>query len=184
MQKKILIKRYAEAFMFYAGQEIGTVKLSEEIWDLNVLLEQNRDFTSFLQSHRITLKEKFSFLDSVVGENFSVEIRNFMRLLLVKGRFNLLRDICDRIRRAYLFGERAEVLIKTAFPLDLDLIQKIEQRLEEKFLKGFRFYIELDPNLLGGVQIMIGNRVIDASVKRRLDDLRRGMMKVRVSYDD
>lgn len=177
MQKKILIRHYADAFMRYAGHTIGMARISEEIWNLKSIIERNPEFQNFLMSHRITLREKFECLDHVLGRDFAEEILHFIKFLLTKGRFEMLKDIFDRIRTAYVFGEQVEVLIKTAFPLDHEEIISIQRRLEEKARKRFKYYIEWDPNLLGGVQIMIGNRVLDASVKRRLEDLRKEMMR-------
>jgi F-type H+-transporting ATPase subunit delta len=180
MQKKILTKHYADAFMRFAGSfpapAVGAAKAYEEVRDLKALMDSNPDFSFFLKSRRITLLEKLEFLDKVLDGNFTEPIRLFLRLLLERNRFDLLEDICEEIRTAYSDGRRIDVLIKTAFLLDLEEIKEIERRLEQKFAKPFKYFIELDPNLLGGVQVMIGNRIIDASVRRRIKDLRDEML--------
>ncbi len=65
-----------------------------------------------------------------------------------------------------------DVLLRTAFPLELDLIKKIEVVLRKRFKQDLRFYIDLDGSLLGGVQVVIGNTIIDGSVVKRLDELK------------
>ena len=71
-------------------------------------------------------------------------------------------------------------MLKTAFPLELDLIRRIEAALKKKFKQDLRFYINLDGSLLGGVQVVIGNTIIDGSVKKRLEGLRERLTRVRM----
>jgi F-type H+-transporting ATPase subunit delta len=52
------------------------------------------------------------------------------------------------------------------------LIKRIEDVLKKKFKQNLRFYIDLDGSLLGGVQVVVGNTIIDGSVAKRLNDLR------------
>jgi F-type H+-transporting ATPase subunit delta len=82
-------------------------------------------------------------------------------------------DIAEYIRVKYGHHGQVDVLLKTAFPLDLDLIQKIQEALKNKFREmALRFYIDLDGSILGGVQVIIGNKILDGSVKRRLEELK------------
>jgi len=81
---------------------------------------------------------------------------------------------------AYAHLGRTDAVLRTSSPLDLELIRKIRDKLEEKFQKKFKFYIDLDTNLLGGVQVIIGNRIIDGSLRRRLDELKGKLLAARV----
>jgi F-type H+-transporting ATPase subunit delta len=81
---------------------------------------------------------------------------------------------------AYAHLGETEAVLKTSFPLDLDLIKEIKEKLEKKFNRNFRFYIDLDGSMLGGVQVIIGNTIIDGTVVRRLSDLREKLLTVRV----
>jgi F-type H+-transporting ATPase subunit delta len=96
----------------------------------------------------------------------------FLELLLEKRRINKIADIAEYLQLNYAHKGQARALLKTSFPLDLEVIQQIKDKLEEKFRKKFRLYIDLDAELLGGVQVVIGNKVIDGSVRKRLEDLR------------
>jgi F0F1-type ATP synthase delta subunit len=63
----------------------------------------------------------------------------------------------------------------------VDLIKEIEDKLEEKLQKKFKFYIDLDADLMGGVQVIFGNNtIIDGSVRKRLADLKEKLRGVRV----
>jgi len=60
-------------------------------------------------------------------------------------------------------------------------VERIKAKLEEKLGKKMHLYLDLDPDLLGGVQIKIGNILIDGSVRRRLDELKQKLMTIQVN---
>ena len=64
--------------------------------------------------------------------------------------------------------------------MDTELIIKIKDALENKYRKKFKLYVDLDASLLGGVRITMGNKVIDGSVRRRLEDLKEKLTAVRL----
>ena len=96
----------------------------------------------------------------------------FLKLLLDKKRFDIFPDAAEYLRAKYSHHGQVDVLLKTAFPLELDLIKKIEEVLKNKLKKNLRFYIDLDGDLLGGVQVIIGNTIIDGSIRKRLEELK------------
>lgn len=180
MKDRIIVKRYAEAFIAYAGETSGLEKAIADFKGIKEVLRDNPEFLKFLQAPEITVHQKNEFIDSVLAGNFSNETRQFVELLLEKSRINLLGQIAEYIRVTYSYGSEVEAVFKTSFPLDLALIEKIKKKLEEKLKKKLKFYIDLDGSLLGGVQVTIGNTVIDGSVRRRLEDLRDKLETVRV----
>jgi F-type H+-transporting ATPase subunit delta len=181
MISQIVVKRYAEAFVGFAKETIGFEKALEELKALRSnVIRDNPEFLEFLENKEMTFAEKYDFIDKVLDDNFSEEIRYFIRLLLDKGRINILNDLIEYVRVKYSYGEELEVLLKTSTPLDLPLIKRIEEKISEKLHRKLKFYIDLDGDLLGGVQVTIGNKLIDGSVRKRLDELREKLLTVRV----
>jgi len=181
MKEKIIAKRYAEAFLGYARETIGQDKAVEELKNLKIVLYENPQLGQFLNNPEIAIADKCGVIDRTIKDSFSEELRRFLKLLLEKERINYLNEICDYVRVAYSHGAALEGVLKTSYPLDLDLIQKIKTRLEEKLHHKINLYLELDADLLGGVQIRIGNTVIDGSVRRRLEELKRKLMLVQAT---
>ena len=103
-----------------------------------------------------------------------------MKLLLEKKRIDIFQDVAEYLRVKYSHEGQVDVLLKTAFPLDLELIEKIQAALRNKFKQDLRFYIDLDGSLLGGVQVVIGNTIIDGSVQKRLQELREKLNTIRM----
>ena len=81
----------------------------------------------------VTLLEKNAFINKFFGEGFSEEFRQFLKLLLKKNRIDKLWDIAEYVRIVYSHGKKARALLKTSFPLDLELVQLIIESLERKF---------------------------------------------------
>jgi len=169
----VLTRRYVDAFFSYAGQTCGREKAVEDFRKARVLLAENRELIlDSLEVPSVTLFEKEAFIDRFFAEGFSDQFRQFLKLLLKKDRINQLWDILEYARVAYSYGQRTRVLLKTSLPLELDLIQLILERLERKFQRKLKLFIELDGNLLGGIKVIMGNTVIDGSVRKRLEGLR------------
>ena len=181
MLEPLVVKRYAESFIDFARDDIGIDKVSKEFKDLkNTIIRDNPDFLKLLESPGISFNEKCSFIDKVLCADFSETTRNFLKLLVEKERVDRLLDICEYIRLNYSHGTRREALLKFGSNLDLELIKSIQDGLEKKLKKKFKFYIDLDADILGGVKVITGNTVLDGSVRKRLDDLRERLMNVKV----
>ena len=180
MKEKIVAKRYADAFLGFAGESIGAERAVDELKNLKVILSTNGDFGRFLESKQIIAANKDSVIDEVL-KGFSLETRQFIKLLIQKDRIKNIIDICDYVRINYSEGGKTEALLKTSYLLDLKLIKEIKGHLEKKLNKQLSLHIQLDPDLLGGVQVIIGSLIIDGSVKKRLSELRDALKSVKVN---
>ncbi|MFH0764319.1 MAG: ATP synthase F1 subunit delta [Candidatus Omnitrophota bacterium] len=180
IKNEIVAKRYADAFLGYCAETIGREKGLDELLRARRVFEDNPDFKEFLESLDITTKEKFDIIEKVMSNNFSEELRNFLKLLLDKGRIRLFLDIAEYARINYSHGVEQDALLKTSYPLDTEVIEAIKNVLESKLKKKLHLYIELDPELLGGISVQAGNMIIDGSVKKRLEDLRTKLILSKV----
>ncbi|MDD5731168.1 MAG: ATP synthase F1 subunit delta [Candidatus Omnitrophica bacterium] len=182
IKDKVIAQRYADAYIGFVRETIGQDAAIQELKDLkNVVIRENPGFMEFLGHESIGYNEKYEFVEKVLDGNFSQELRNFLKFLVEKGRINYLGDIMEYIRINYSYGQEIEALLKTSFPLDVELIKEIEDKLESKLQKKFKFYIDLDADLMGGIQVIFGNNtIIDGSVRKRLADLKEKLRGVRV----
>ncbi|MBF0483431.1 MAG: ATP synthase F1 subunit delta [Candidatus Omnitrophica bacterium] len=181
MFNKLIAQRYTDAYLHASQKTIGLNNAVEELMQLKeAIIRDNPQLMEMLSSMEITYSEKYDLIEKVLSADFSTDLRNFLKLLVQKNRVTKLPDILDFVRTNYSHGNEAEALIKTSFLLETETIKAIQQKLEKKYQKKFKFYIELDGNLLGGIKIIIGNTVIDGSVRRRLADLKQQLTAVRI----
>jgi F-type H+-transporting ATPase subunit delta len=179
-KRVLLAERYAEAFLAYSRETIGEKKAIEEFQRLKNVLRQNDSLEDFLQNPQFAYKEKCTIIDNSLQEMFSAEMLQFIKLLLAKNRIAFLQDIMDYVRVKYSHGDTIEAVIKTSYPLDIDVLQIIKTKMENKLGKKLNLYIELDPDLLGGIYMRVGNKVIDGSVRHSLDKLKEELLAIRV----
>lgn len=180
-KRVLLAERYAEAFLAYARETIGPQKAIAEFKKLKDIFRQNKALEEFLHNPQFSFKEKSAMIDNILRELFTPEMVQFIKLLLGKNRIHFLQDILDYVRVKYSHGDTIEAVLKTSYPLDIDVLQELKTKMENKFGKKLNLYIELDPALLGGIYMRVGNKVIDGSVRHRLEKLKQELLAIRVN---
>lgn len=178
---EVLAKRYGDAFIKYARETISLEKAVDDCRNMKLILGENPELIQLLKAPEVSMTDKLRVIDKLPGDYFTQEFKNLVKLLLKKGRINKLSDILEYIRVNYSFGEKKQVLLRTSYPVDLDLIPRITNKLKEKFGRDIKLYIGLDGDLLGGIKAVMGYTVIDASVRKRLDDLRKDLKEIRMT---
>jgi F-type H+-transporting ATPase subunit delta len=180
MKEKIIAVRYAEAFVAFAAPRIGVQRVVDEMKSLRWLLRENPDLDQFLKAPEVPLSDKARVIDRVFVEGYSDETRDFLKYLIDKSRLTSLLLISDHIRVVYAHGNVVDAVLRSTFPLELETVQAIKDKLEVRLSRKVNLYLELDPDLLGGVQIIVGNSVIDGSVRYKLQELKNKLLKTQV----
>ena len=181
IKERAVVIRYAEAFISSARKAIGLDKALADMRMVKDLIRDNLELKEFFEASDITAYEKERLIEHVLKNEVSEDALNFLKLLLEKKRIYLFMDIVEYLRLTYAHEGEEEVLLRTSFPLDLDLIKRLEDKLRVKYGKKFKFYINLDGSLLGGAQVVIGNTILDGSVRMRLLDLKEKLKATEVS---
>jgi F-type H+-transporting ATPase subunit delta len=177
----VVVKRYAEAFFGVLKKARGFDVALRECQNLKNIIRANEEFLQFLLSPEIAYTDKGNFIERVLGDDFCIETKNFLKYLLEKERMERAENILDYITLNYAHEGAVSVLLRTTYPVDLDMLSEIEEKLSRKFRQKLRFFIELDGSLLGGIQVVIGNKVIDGSIRRQLEDLKQKMERAGMS---
>ncbi len=180
IRNKMLVSRYAEAFLSFAQANYALDKVLQDLTIAKNIIRDNPGFKELMDNPEISHTEKCAIIDAVLKDGLSDEIRNFLKFLLEKKRFEIFLEVVEYLRAKYSHHGQVDVLLRTAFPLELDLIKRIQAALNNKIKQSLRFYIDLDGSLLGGVQVVVGNTIIDGSVKKRLDELRDKLITLRM----
>lgn len=173
MAKKFSARRYAQA-LFNVAQEKN--KVDELLVELESVEQLNRDKTvaDYLGNPAISFKEKETVLS---GRLAGVEpsVVNLVYLLLSNGKINMLSAVSDEYKQMVDGSkgiERAEVI--TAVPLDDNTRKKISSRLGD--ILGRNILIEpesTDPELIGGVIVRVGGKLLDGSTRSALNMLKK-----------
>jgi F-type H+-transporting ATPase subunit delta len=129
--------------------------------------------TTALESPRVPVEAKLSMIDKAVAGKVSSEFHNFLRVVANHGRFDCLAVIAQEARKQLneKLG-RVEVQLRSAFSLDDALLARIREQLKASLGSEIDLKTEVEPKLIGGLEIRIGDTVYDGTIVRQLSRLR------------
>jgi ATP synthase F1 delta subunit len=172
------IARVYSQSLFDVAKEHGKLdRIRDELAAFADALEQNRDLAVFFFSPYFSTEEKKSGLQKAVVDADPTLV-NFLELLIEKHRmpviFRVRRQFDDLFDREH---KRLPVEVTSAMELDDTVVQALEQRIREQTGQNVQLESKIDPDILGGIVLRVGNSILDASIRHRLDQLRREVAK-------
>ncbi len=136
----------------------------------------NKDFEACLSNPSISNKLLNQFLTEAVDEKNS-EFVNFVEILTKNSRLPVLNEICDQYATLMnSINGTLKIKIITAFKLADEQIESLLKKLEAKHKTKFQPEIIIDEALLGGVRIVIGDQVLDGSIRSKVDRLKTSLL--------
>jgi len=169
MAELITIARpYAEA-AFRIAQEGGALASWSDMLGLASAVVANPRVAGALDNPKLTAADKEALLLSVCGDRLDPTGRNFIRVLVEAKRVAVLPQITALFEGLRNDAEGvAKARIESAFPLEAAQLADITASLEKHFGRKIDASVEVDPTLIGGARITVGDRVIDGTVQAKL----------------
>lgn len=169
MAELITVARpYAEAVYSLATEQQTLSKWSEALAWLAAMVA-NPDVAQVVTNPKHTAQEIEALLFDVLGDKASGEVRNFVVTLIENRRLTLLPEVAAQFEELKAQAEGAlDAIVETAFPLNDAQQAELAASLSQKYAKSVRVNVREVPELIGGVRILIGDDVIDASVSGKL----------------
>ena len=173
-----LAKVYAQAALDAAGSEQDQGTVIEELETLgSQVLASFPDFQSVLSSALVSQEEKLEMIDRVFGSRLSTTTISFLKVLAAHNRLEYLPQV---IRAASKMWEdrsgRIPVEIQLAMDTSPDLIQEMVGALRKRFNKEPVVKTVLNPDLLAGFVVRVGDQVLDASARTNFEHARNAMV--------
>jgi F-type H+-transporting ATPase subunit delta len=179
---KLISKTYGDALLEIANEEKKVDLLLEEVTAVMEILKDNPEFSKLMNNPRISVDEKQTVMSNVFEGRISKELMGFFSMIVNKGRYDHIDEILtyfqDEVKKIKGIG----VAFVTT-PLELSDAQK--KNVEKKLLdttgfKQMEMHYDIDPSLVGGMRIRIGDRVVDSSIHTKILKMQQDMMKVMV----
>jgi F-type H+-transporting ATPase subunit delta len=180
MGSTITAKRYADAFLQVCAESIGLEQAVKELAFLKEVVKANPQLEDFLAGPIIDGPEKSRFLEKIFADRLSRLTLWLLVLLCEKGRINELTAVADAGLAIYRRTQCSEGTVKTVVPLDPWAVSRIQAHLSRKLKKKIDLKVEIDPSLVGGIQVIVDNVIVDGSVKKRLDELKDKLLSIKV----
>lgn len=165
MKAQALSQKYAQAVFSYALEKWLTALSA-----VQDKLTANAKLVESLQDAGTPFAERQSALDPLIPPASDSTMRNFLYALLKDGNIGLLGEVIADLERMMGGGPAVEVAhVTTALPLSAPETDQFRQQLRTKYGAALEFDFKVDPAILGGAIVQIGDKVIDGSVATRVE---------------
>ena len=166
---------YAEA-LFEAGKDRGKLDaLQSQLAQFTDAVDGNRELQVFLFSPYLSTADKVDGLKRAIS-GAEPELTNFLELLAEKHRmpeiFRIRRELDELWKKE---NRRLDVTVTSAVELDEAVVRKIGQEVERQTGEEVDLASRVDDGILGGIVLQVGNMVLDASIRTRLEKLRKSV---------
>ncbi|MDO8930795.1 MAG: F0F1 ATP synthase subunit delta [Rhodocyclaceae bacterium] len=170
MAELVTIARpYAEA-VFRLAQEKGRLAAWSEQLSLLSAYAQNADMAACLANPGLTAGQKADLVKSLLGGGVDGDLASFIQVLAGNDRLSVLPEIAAFFETLKAVEEGVkDAVIYSAFPLDDAQRNSLLPTLEAHFKAKLRPEVQLDPELIGGIKVVVGDQVLDTSVRASLD---------------
>jgi F-type H+-transporting ATPase subunit delta len=114
-----------------------------------------------------------SLITSVVGASLSEPARNLLATVVDNGRLSALPEIAEQYHALINASSGvSDAVIHSAFPIEPAQLAEVVAALEKRFARRLDAKVVVDPELIGGIRVVVGDEVLDTSVRARLEQMR------------
>jgi F-type H+-transporting ATPase subunit delta len=174
-ERTTIARPYADA-AFETAREANELPAWGEMLKLAEAITTDERMAEALASPKLDGPAKTSLFLSIAGDRFSAPMRNFVRILVESDRVGLLPEIRTLFEDQKNEAEGvAKARIETAMPLSDAQLAEITAALGKRFGKRIEATVEVNPALIGGARIAVGDTVIDGSVRGKLSSMAQAL---------
>ena len=179
---KLISKTYGDALFELAVEEDKVDVLLEEIEQLQKILAENEDFGRLMNHPKIIKEEKIKVAGSVFAGRISEELLGFLTIIISKDRYREINEILTYfVAKVKEYKGIGIATVTTAVPLKESQCKEVEKRLlDTTKYKSMEISYGVDASLIGGMVIRIGDRVVDSSIRTKLNELQKDLLKVQI----
>ena len=169
-----LARPYAEAAFQVAVK--GDLKQATAEIDALAAVAANDQLRQFADAPKSGAAQVFDVITSVVNMPLSDASKNLLRTVIDNGRLSVLPEIAAQFHM--LVNSRSGVsdaIVYSAFAIDAAALTDLVASLEKRFGRKLNASVQIDADLIGGVRVVVGDEVLDTSVKARLEQMRTAL---------
>ena len=164
-----IARPYAEA-AFKLARDTSTLPAWSDALALLEIVVQDPQLQACVRDPNVSAGQLESLVLGVAGDRLDGAARNFVQVLIDNGRLELIGEIRTQYEALRRDNEGVvEARIVSALPMADEQIHELVAKLEARHQRQVRARVEVDPHLIGGVTIMVGDKIIDGTVRGRLE---------------
>lgn len=183
---KLVQKIYGDALFELAVESNQMNEMLQESKDILVVLHKNNELLKLMQHPQITKEEKQQFVETIFKEKVHKEFIGIMCILISNEHY----DKVESVFTYFMEQVKEYKKIGTAYvTVPVMLTESQKEQLKVKLLQTthyveFEMYYKVDKSLLGGAIIRIGDCVVDNSVKNKLQQMTRALLKIQLKVGE
>ena len=165
-----IARPYAEALFKSAKADVdGTSQ-----WlDTLAAIAGNAQLQQLAGNPNVSHQQVFDVVAGVAKAPLTDAAKNFLRAVIENGRLTVLPEIAAQFRALKnAQGGSSDAVVHSAFPIDAGALSGISAALEKRFGRKLNLSVQQDPSLIGGIRVVVGDEVLDTSVKARLEQMK------------
>lgn len=178
---KLVSKTYGEA-LFELAMEQNPDSFLQQISRLDEIIKENPDFDRLMKHPGISKQEKIKVLENVFEGHISKEIMGFLQVVITKERYRDLPAIFSYFIARMKEHQRIGIAyVTTAKALSDTQRAQVEKRLlETTSYETMEMHFCEEPGILGGMIIRINDRVVDSSIRSKINDLTKQLLQIQL----
>jgi F-type H+-transporting ATPase subunit delta len=168
-----IARPYAEAlFKASAGDLAAAGAWVDEL----ASIASNEQLLQLADSPKVTSAQVFDVIAGVAKSALGDQAKNFLRTVIENGRLSVLPEIAAQFRALKnAQSGSSDAVVFSAFPIDQAALVEVVATLEKRFGRKLNVSVELQPELIGGIRVVVGDEVLDTSVKARLEQMKMAL---------
>jgi F-type H+-transporting ATPase subunit delta len=165
-----IARPYAEALFKAANADLNAAA----VWlDELAAIAQNGQLQQFASNPKVTDAQVYDLVTGVMKASLSTQGQNFLRTIIDNGRLEALPEIAATFRALENANSGlSDAIVYSAFPIDAAALVDVAATLEKRFGRKLNVTVALDADLIGGIRVVVGDEVLDSSVKARLEQMK------------
>jgi len=168
-----IARPYAEAlYQAQAADLAGTASWLDEL----AAVAQNAQLLEFADSPKVSDAHLLDLISGVVKTALPEAGKNFLRLVIENRRLVSVPEIAQQFRALKnAQSGSADAIVFSAFAIDAAALADLSTTLEKRFARKLNLRVEIDASLIGGIRVVVGDEVLDTSVKARLEQMKAAL---------
>lgn len=172
-----IARPYAEA-LFRSSSEQGADQKSMLAWvqELAVIVADPQ-LCQLADNPLVTGQQLRDILTGVMRSSVTPDVERFLEVVIENGRLQALPEIAKQFQELVeRSGGASQAVVYSAFPMDEQALAGIKPMLESRFGSKLYFTVKVDESLIGGIRVVVGDEVLDASVKASLEQMKAALI--------
>lgn len=165
-----IARPYAEALFQASKSDLaGTAQ-----WlDALAVVAGNAQLLQFADNPKVGSQQVYDVVADVARVQLPKAGQNFLRAVIENGRLAALPEVARQFREMKnAQSGSSDAVVYSAFPIAADQLGAVSQVLEKRFGRKLNLTVQEDPSLIGGIRVVVGDEVLDTSVKARLEQMK------------